>query len=86
VRPGELGSYVVYTRMGREEFPRLEDAEQAAREHVVALARERARGFGTREEQVRVDVSRRVGRLSDGSAQLLEVQVCGTVKGAPSLA
>jgi hypothetical protein len=35
---------------------------------------------------VRVDVSRRVGRLSDGSSQLLEVQVNGTVTGAPSLA
>jgi hypothetical protein len=86
IRPGELGSYVLFTRSGREEFPRLGDAEDAARTHVVELARDRARGFGTGEQQVRVEVSRRVGRLADGSTQLLEVQVNGTITGAPSLA
>jgi N-methylhydantoinase A/oxoprolinase/acetone carboxylase beta subunit len=83
VRPGRLGNYVFYAPDGRREFPALPAAVRAAREHVVELARSRASRFGTTEKQVRVDVSRRTGRLRDGSTQLLEVAIEGTLTGAP---
>jgi len=83
VRPGRLGNYVFYAPDGRREFATLPPAVGAAREHVVELARQKARGFGTAEKQVRVDVSRRMGRLRDGSAQLLEVVIEGTLSGTP---
>jgi N-methylhydantoinase A/oxoprolinase/acetone carboxylase beta subunit len=86
IRPGEFGSYILYAPDGRAEFSRLEDAERAARERVVEFVRTKARGFGTAEEQVRVEVSRRVGRLQDGSTQLLEVEVEATLSGPPALA
>lgn len=85
IRPGESGNYVLFGPEGRREFGRLEEAERAARERVVDLVRDKARGFGTAEEQVRVEVSRRVGRLQDGSTQLLEVAVEGSLAGAPAL-
>ena len=85
IRPGEFGSYVLYGPDGRTEFSRLLDAEHAARERVVEFVRKRARRFGTDEEKVRVEVSRRVGRLQDGSTQLLEVEVAGALSGPPSL-
>ncbi|MFW6118989.1 MAG: DUF1638 domain-containing protein [Planctomycetota bacterium] len=83
VRPGRLGNYVFYAPDGRREFPALPAAVRAAREHVVELARSKASRFGTTEKQVRVDVSRRTGRLRDGSTQLLEVAIEGTLTGAP---
>ncbi len=85
VRPGRFGDYVLYGPEGRSEFGRLEDAEHAARQEVVDLLRRRGRKFGTAQEQVRVEVSRRVGRLQDGSVQLLEVEVAGRLSGAPAL-
>ncbi len=85
IRPGRFGDYVLFGPGGRAEFGRLEDAERAARQQVVDVLRERGRGFGTAEEQVRVEVRRRVGRLQDGSVQLLEVEVAGRLCGAPAL-
>jgi N-methylhydantoinase A/oxoprolinase/acetone carboxylase beta subunit len=84
IRPSEFGGYVLYGPEGREEFPRLEVAEQVARERLVELVRGRARRFGTGQRRVRVDVRRRLGRLQDGSRQLLEVEVAGSLAGAPS--
>jgi N-methylhydantoinase A/oxoprolinase/acetone carboxylase beta subunit len=84
IRPGEFGSYVLYGADGRREFSRLEDAESAARQQIVETVRRRARSFGTLAGRVRVDVSRRVGRLQDGSTQLLEVVVAGLLKGPPA--
>ncbi len=83
VRPGRLGNYIVYAPDGRQEFATLPPAVEAAREHVVELAQRRAARFGTAQRLVRVDVSRRTGRLRDGSIQLLEVAVEGTVTGSP---
>lgn len=85
IRPGQFGSYVLYGPDGRAEFARLEEAQEAARGRLVDLVRQKARAFGTDERQVRLEVSRRVGRLQDGSTQLLEVQVHGTLSGAPAL-
>ncbi len=85
IRPGEFGCYVLYGPEGRSEFARLADAQEAARDGVVTLVRRRALTFGTDEQMVRVDVARRVGRLQDGSTQLLEVTVDGVLAGAPKL-
>ncbi|MFW6189832.1 MAG: DUF1638 domain-containing protein [Planctomycetota bacterium] len=85
VRPGEFGGYVVFAPDDRCEYASLQEAERAAREHAVELVRRRARGFGTGESQVQVSVDRRVGRMRDGSRQLLEVEVCGTLEGSPEL-
>ena len=84
VRPGEGGSYVLFGPDGRQEFARLEEAERTARARVVELVRRGARHFGTDERQVRVEVARRVGHLRDGSVQLIEVQVAGTLSGGPA--
>jgi N-methylhydantoinase A/oxoprolinase/acetone carboxylase beta subunit len=86
VRPGEFGRYVMFAPDGRQEFAALEKAERAARARVVELVRRRAAGFGTQESQVSVEVSRRVGRVQDGSTQLLEVEVRGILEGAPTVA
>ncbi|KPK61918.1 MAG: hypothetical protein AMK73_07260 [Planctomycetes bacterium SM23_32] len=83
VRPAEFGGYVLYGPDGREDFARLPDAESAARRRVVDAVRRKAQRFGTAEQQVRVEVSRLVGRLQDGSAQLLEIEVAGSLAGAP---
>jgi N-methylhydantoinase A/oxoprolinase/acetone carboxylase beta subunit len=85
IRPGEFGGYVVFAPDSRREYATLKEAESAAREHAVELVRERASGFGTREERVSVEVNRRVGRVRDGSTQLLEVEVAGALEGAPSV-
>ena len=85
IRPGQFGSYVLYGPGGRAEFAGLKEAEGVARRQVVELLRSRARRFGTAEERVRVEVSRRVGRLQDGSTQLLEVEVAGSLAGRPAL-
>jgi N-methylhydantoinase A/oxoprolinase/acetone carboxylase beta subunit len=85
VRPGDFGRYVLFAPDGRQEFTLLEKAEKAARTRVVDLVRRRAAGFGTQESQVSVEVSRRVGRVQDGSTQLLEVQVRGILEGAPTV-
>jgi len=85
VRPGDFGRYVMFAPDGRREFTMLERAEAEARKHVVELVRRRAAGFGTRESQVSVEVSRRVGRVQDGSTQLLEVEVAGILEGAPAV-
>ncbi len=85
VRPGEFGRYVLFAPDGRQEFAALEPAEKEARTRVVELVRKRAAGFGTRESQVGVEVSRRVGRVQDGSTQLLEVEVRGILEGAPTV-
>ena len=86
VRPGEFGRYVLFASDGRQEFTALDRAEKAARTRVVELVRRRAAGFGTKESQVSVEVSRRVGRVQDGSTQLVEVEVRGILEGAPALA
>lgn len=85
VRPGEFGRFILFAPDGREEFSTLSRAEEAARRHVVGLVRQRGQSFGTLESQVRVQVRRRVGRVQDGSAQLLEVEVQGEMEGAPAL-
>lgn len=86
VRPGQFGGYVMFAPDERREFGRLEAAETCAREHMVELVRCKARGFGTSEEQVRVEVVHHIGRLQDGGTQLLEVEVQGFLAGAPTLA
>jgi N-methylhydantoinase A/oxoprolinase/acetone carboxylase beta subunit len=86
IRHSEFGGYVLFAPDGRQEFARLEEAATAAHEHVVTLVRRRAAGFGTNEGQVRVSVTERTGRVSDGSTQLLEVKVCGQLVGAPTVA
>mgnify|MGYP000361942620 CR=1 FL=1 len=85
VKPGEFGSYIVHSRRGRTEHSTLEEAEEAAREAVIDITRQRARRFGTREDQVEVDVVPRYAHLRDGDPQLLEVRVEGQLAGAPSL-
>ncbi len=85
VRPGEFGAYTVHSRRGRTEHSTLEEAKEAAREAVIAITRRRAHRFGTREEQVEVDVEPRYAHLRDGDPQLLEVRVEGKLNGAPSL-
>jgi N-methylhydantoinase A/oxoprolinase/acetone carboxylase beta subunit len=86
VRPGELGGFVMHAPDKRAAFAALEEAEEAAREHVVDLLRRRARSFGTSERQVRVEVNRRRARLQDGSMQLVEVEVEGLLAGPPGAA
>ncbi len=83
IRPSQVGGYVLHCRDERREFGLLGEAVEAARGHVVELARRRAGEFGTGERDVRVQVTPRTGRLSDGSAQLLEVVVEGYVAGSP---
>ena len=85
IRPGAYGNYILYGPDGRREFGQIEEAQKVAEDAMVNLIRERARGFGTTEEQVRVEVSRRVGRLQDGSALLIEVEVEGFLAGAPAI-
>ncbi|MHC4481439.1 MAG: hydantoinase/oxoprolinase N-terminal domain-containing protein [Planctomycetota bacterium] len=85
IRPGEFGTYVLYGPAGRTEFSRLEEAETAARRRVVEALRRRGRLFGAGTEEVNVEVSKRLARLSDGTAQLLEVVVDGWLSGAPTL-
>jgi len=85
VRPGQFGGYVLFAPDGREEFGRLEAAQKAGRERVAELVRRRATGFGTAEQRVRVEVFRHLGRLKDGSAQLLEIEIQGYLTGAPKL-
>jgi N-methylhydantoinase A/oxoprolinase/acetone carboxylase beta subunit len=85
VRPGEFSAYVMHSRRQRREFADLGEAEEAARDHVVDLVRERARRFGTEERHVDVEVRERKGHLNDGSEQLLELVVDGYLTGAPAL-
>jgi hypothetical protein len=85
IRPDQYGSYVVYSPDGRQEFGAIEDAEEAAREGVVRRVRAKARTYGTAQQRVRVDVGRRMGRLSDGTLQLVEVEVAGMLTGVPAL-
>lgn len=84
IRPGEFGGYVLFGAAERREFARLEPAREAAGDAVVELVRAKARAFGTDEQQVRVEVIRHVGRLRDGSTQLLELEVRGRLAGAPA--
>jgi len=85
IRPAQFGTYVLFAPDGRDEFGSLEAAEQEARRRVVELVRRRGRRFGTARQQVRVEVSRRVSRLQDGSLQLIEVSVEGALAGRPAL-
>jgi N-methylhydantoinase A/oxoprolinase/acetone carboxylase beta subunit len=86
IRPGQFGGYVMFAADERREFGRLEEAHEAATEHLVKSVRRRARRFGSSEQQVRVQVVHRIGRLNDGGTQLLEVELEGRLAGAPTLA
>ncbi len=83
VRADALGRCLLYGPEGRREFAGLEEAVEAARQEAVDAARRRAERFGTRHRNVRVEVTRRTGRLSDGSVQLIEVAVEGRIEGRP---
>ncbi|MFO8008277.1 MAG: DUF1638 domain-containing protein [Candidatus Brocadiia bacterium] len=83
VRTDSMGHYVVYCPTGVQRFGRLPQAVEAARREVVCAARRRAERFGTRRREVEVRVTRRTGRLADGSAQLIEIHVEALVEGRP---
>jgi N-methylhydantoinase A/oxoprolinase/acetone carboxylase beta subunit len=84
IRPSQVGGYVLYAPDCRREFARLSRAIEGARRHVVELVRRRASRFGTHEREVHVAVEPRTGRLRDGSSQLVEVVVAGTLEGMPA--
>jgi N-methylhydantoinase A/oxoprolinase/acetone carboxylase beta subunit len=86
IRPGQFGGYVMFAADERREFARLEEAHEAATDHLVRAVRRKARRFGTSEEQVRVEVIHHIGRLRDGGTQLLEVELEAHLAGAPTLA
>jgi N-methylhydantoinase A/oxoprolinase/acetone carboxylase beta subunit len=85
IRPGQFGGYVMFAADERREFAGLDEAQEAATDHLVKTVRRKARRYGTSEEQVRVEVVHHMGRLRDGGTQLLEVELEGYLTGAPSL-
>ncbi len=84
VRPRSFGGYVLYGPEGRGEYGGLGSAVEAACRAVTGEARRRGREFGTPQQRVNVEVRPRTGRLKDGSSQLLEVLVEGSLAGRPA--
>jgi len=83
VRPSEYDAYTVYAPGGRREFESLGDAAAFAAEEASRTARRRALRAGASEPRVEVEVDRRVGRLSTGEEQVIEVSVRATAVGYP---
>ncbi|MFW5866809.1 MAG: DUF1638 domain-containing protein [Armatimonadota bacterium] len=83
VRPSEYDAFTVYAPGGRREFESLTDAAAYAAEEASRLARTRALTAGACEPRIEVEVDRRIGRLSTGEEQLIEVNVRATAVGYP---
>lgn len=83
VRPSEYDAFTVYAPGGRREFESLNDAAAFAADAAARSARERALAAGAAEPRVEVRVDRRVGRLSTGEEQIIEVSVRATAMGHP---
>ncbi len=83
VRPSEYDAFTVYAPGGRREFESLVDAAAFAAEEASRVARHRAVRAGASEPRVEVEVDRRVGRLSTGEEQVIEVSVRATAVGYP---
>lgn len=83
VRPSEYDAFTVYAPGGRREFESLADAAAFAAEEAARVARHRAVNAGASEPRVEVEVDRRIGRLSTGEEQLIEVSVRATAVGYP---
>ena len=86
VRPGEYDAFMVYAPGARREFESLTDAAAWAAEEAARIARERALEAGATEPRVEVDVDRRIGRLSTGEQQVIEVNIRATAAGHPASA
>ncbi len=84
VRPGEYDAFTVYAPGGRREFESLSDAAQYAAREASRAAREQALAAGAVEPRVEVQVDRRIGRLSTGEEQIIEVSVRATAMGYPA--
>ena len=84
VRPSEYDAYTVYAPGGRREFESLTDAAAYAAEEAARAARLRALRAGASEPRIEVEVDRRVGRLSTGEEQVVEVSVRATAVGYPA--
>lgn len=86
VRPSEYDAFTVYAPSGRREFESLSDAAAFAAEEAARLARERAVAAGAAQPRVEVKLDRRLGRLSTGEEQIIEVSVRATAVGYPAAA
>ena len=86
VRPSEYDAFTVYAPGGRREFESLTDAAAYAAEEASRTARQRALAAGATEPRGEVEVDRRVGRISTGEEQLIEVNVRATAVGYPTVA
>ncbi len=84
VRPSAYDAYTVYAPGGRREFESLTDAAAYAAEEAARAARLRALRAGASEPRIEVEVDRRVGRLSTGEEQVIEVSVRATAVGYPA--
>ncbi len=83
VRPSEYDAFTVYAPGGRREFESLAEAATFAAEEAARVARQRALTAGASEPRVEVEVDRRMGRLSTGEEQVIEVNVRATAVGYP---
>lgn len=86
VRPSEYDAFTVYAPGGRREFESLADAASFAAEEASRIARERALAAGAHRPRVEVELDRRLGRLSTGEEQIIEVSVRATAVGYPAAA
>jgi len=83
IRPSEFDSFTVYAPGGRQEFDELEAAIGLACERAREAAQHRAIAAGAAQPSLDVEVDRRLGRLSTGEEQLIEVRVHATAWGRP---
>ncbi len=86
VRPSEYDAFTVYAPGGRREFESLTAAAEYAAREASRAARERALAAGAAEPRVELQVDRRIGRLSTGEEQIIEVSVRATAMGYPAAA
>jgi hypothetical protein len=76
---------VFHWRDGRREFETLDDAVEAARDALAALATHSALEAGAAEPRVRVEVNERRGYLADGQLDLIEVHIEARASGRPAV-
>ncbi len=86
VRPSEFDSFTVYAPGGRQDFDELEAAIGRASEEAREAAQHRAISAGAAQPSLDLEVDRRLGRLSTGEEQLIEVRVHATAWGRPDMA
>ncbi len=86
IRPSEFDSFTVYAPGGRQDFDELQAAIDLACEQAREVAQNRAITAGAAQPSLDVEVDQRVGRLSTGEEQLIEVRVHATAWGRPHMA